>query len=327
MFAQLRDSRQTHWLAEAFSTLPTPVMTPSAAYQHLVRDDIEHVALEDLADRVLATSVVPYPPGIPMLMPGESTGADDGPYLGYLRALWAWDRRFPGFGHDTHGVENRDGDYYVQCLKAAAPRAARATRRRERARRERRGRRAKGESEQDRPQDVADAGDDVRGRQHDRHGRISAAGQPRAGRQHRDLRLAGRDARCRGAGARLREARRAQSAGGRSVRVRARLPRAVRGLSDQLRVLVRKLDRQHRDRGGGRGLSLGARSRNQQPTDERHRHGRGDLAVHVREHSRAARGRGAADLDGGARADPDPRRRVPRLVLVRFRELHLRAGT
>jgi hypothetical protein len=33
------------------------------------------------------------------------------------RALWSWDRRFPGFGHDTHGVENRDGTYYVQCLK------------------------------------------------------------------------------------------------------------------------------------------------------------------------------------------------------------------
>ena len=120
MFAQLRDSRQTHWLAEAFSTLPTLAMTPSAAYQHLVRDEIEHVPLDELADRVLATSVVPYPPGIPMLMPGESTGADDGPYLGYLRALWAWDKRFPGFGHDTHGVEVRDGVYYVQCLKANA---------------------------------------------------------------------------------------------------------------------------------------------------------------------------------------------------------------
>ena len=108
MFAQLRESRQTHWLAEAFSTLPKPVMTPNAAYQHLVRDEIEHVPLEHLADRVLATSVVPYPPGIPMLMPGESTGPDDGPYLGYLRALSAWDERFPGFGHDTHGVENRE---------------------------------------------------------------------------------------------------------------------------------------------------------------------------------------------------------------------------
>jgi arginine decarboxylase len=122
MFAQLKESRQTHWLAEAFSTLPTPVMTPNAAFQYLVRDEIEHVPLDALANRILATSVVPYPPGIPMLMPGESTGANDGPYLGYLRALAAWDKRFPGFGHDTHGVENRDGVYYVQCLKPGAER-------------------------------------------------------------------------------------------------------------------------------------------------------------------------------------------------------------
>jgi arginine decarboxylase len=120
MFNTLKETRQTHWLAEAFSTLPHAAMTPSAAYQHLVRDEIEHVPLDQLADRVLATSVVPYPPGIPMLMPGEATGPADGPYLGYLLALASWDHRFPGFGHDTHGVENRGGVYYVQCLKKAA---------------------------------------------------------------------------------------------------------------------------------------------------------------------------------------------------------------
>jgi arginine/lysine/ornithine decarboxylase len=120
MFAQLKETRQTHWLAEAFSTLPRPAMTPNAAYQYLVRGEIEHVPLDRLADRVLATSVVPYPPGIPMLMPGEATGAADGPYLSYLRALSLWDARFPGFGHDTHGVENRGGTYYVQCLKKGA---------------------------------------------------------------------------------------------------------------------------------------------------------------------------------------------------------------
>jgi arginine/lysine/ornithine decarboxylase len=117
MFAQLKEAKQTHWLAEAFSTLPVPVMSPNEAYQHLVRDNIEHVPLDALANRVLATSVVPYPPGIPMLMPGENTGTDDGPYLGYLRALASWDSRFPGFGHDTHGVENREGVYHVQCLR------------------------------------------------------------------------------------------------------------------------------------------------------------------------------------------------------------------
>jgi len=122
MFAQLKETRQTHWLAEAFSTLPTPAMSPHAAYQQLVRDQIEHVPLDNLAHRVLATSLVPYPPGIPMLMPGEATGPADGPYLSYLRALWSWDQRFPGFGHDTHGVENRDGVYFVQCLKSTTRR-------------------------------------------------------------------------------------------------------------------------------------------------------------------------------------------------------------
>jgi arginine/lysine/ornithine decarboxylase len=120
MFAMLKKTKQTHWLAEAFSTLPHAEMTPQAAYQHLVRGQLEHVSLDNLADRVLATSVVPYPPGIPMLMPGENTGAADGPYLGYLKALAEWDAAFPGFGHDTHGVENRDGVYYVQCLKKGA---------------------------------------------------------------------------------------------------------------------------------------------------------------------------------------------------------------
>ena len=117
MFATLKETRQTHWLAEAFSTLPKLAMSPNAAYQYLVKDQLEHVPLDQLANRVLATSVVPYPPGIPMLMPGEETGAADGPYIGYLKALSEWDASFPGFGHDTHGVENRDGVYYVQCLK------------------------------------------------------------------------------------------------------------------------------------------------------------------------------------------------------------------
>jgi arginine/lysine/ornithine decarboxylase len=117
MFEQLKVSKQTQCMAEAFSTLPELKLSPNVAFQYLVRDEIEHVPLEELANRVLATSVVPYPPGIPMLMPGESTGPDDGPYLGYLRALQNWDKRFPGFGHDTHGVENRDGTHFIQCLK------------------------------------------------------------------------------------------------------------------------------------------------------------------------------------------------------------------
>jgi arginine/lysine/ornithine decarboxylase len=116
MFVQLVESHQTHWLAEAVSTLPRPVMTPNAACQQLVRGRVTRVPLDQLAGRVLATSLVPYPPGIPMVMPGEEVGPADAPYLSYLRALCSWDARFPGFRHDTHGVENRRGTYYVQCL-------------------------------------------------------------------------------------------------------------------------------------------------------------------------------------------------------------------
>jgi arginine/lysine/ornithine decarboxylase len=119
MFAHLQQSRQTHWLAAAFSTLPNALMTPRQAYRQLVLNQVEKVPLDDLKERVVATSVVPYPPGIPMLMPGESAGPVDGPYLSYLRALQSWDARFPGFGHDTHGVDNIGGTYYVYCLKPA----------------------------------------------------------------------------------------------------------------------------------------------------------------------------------------------------------------
>ncbi|HEU5136225.1 MAG TPA: Orn/Lys/Arg decarboxylase N-terminal domain-containing protein [Steroidobacteraceae bacterium] len=117
MFDHYRKSNQLHHLQGAFSSLPTPVMVPADAYRHLVRNEVERVPLDQAANRVVATSVVPYPPGIPMLMPGENFGAADGPFLGYLKALRDWDRQFAGFGHETHGVEVRDGEHFVYCVR------------------------------------------------------------------------------------------------------------------------------------------------------------------------------------------------------------------
>ena len=82
----------------AFSTLPVPVFTPADTYSKLVHDEVEQVAIDKMADRIVATGVVPYPPGIPMLMPGENVGGNDSPYLGYLRALQAWDAASPASG-------------------------------------------------------------------------------------------------------------------------------------------------------------------------------------------------------------------------------------
>ncbi|HZF15848.1 MAG TPA: Orn/Lys/Arg decarboxylase N-terminal domain-containing protein [Steroidobacteraceae bacterium] len=117
MFDHYVRSNQMHHLQQAFSSLPAPQMPPADAYRCLVRNQVERVELEEVANRTVATSVVPYPPGIPMLMPGENFGAADGPYIGYLRALRDWDRRFPGFAHETHGVEVKDGEHYLHCLK------------------------------------------------------------------------------------------------------------------------------------------------------------------------------------------------------------------
>src|SRR6476646_2876941 len=51
-------------LAAAFSSLPVPEMLPADAYRRLVRNQVERVPLDHAANRVVATSVVPYPPGV-----------------------------------------------------------------------------------------------------------------------------------------------------------------------------------------------------------------------------------------------------------------------
>jgi lysine decarboxylase/arginine decarboxylase len=117
MFAHTRANHQTRIQSEAFSTLPHPDMLPQHAYQLLVHNKVEQIAISELAHRTLATGIVPYPPGIPLMMPGENAGAADGPLIGYLKALQDFDKKFPGFGHDTHGVENIDGKYHVYVIK------------------------------------------------------------------------------------------------------------------------------------------------------------------------------------------------------------------
>jgi arginine/lysine/ornithine decarboxylase len=118
LFEAMRKLKTTEYLAKAFSLLPKATMSPVRAYETMVRGDVETLTLEQMPGRSLATGVVPYPPGIPLLMPGEDVGSADGPILGYLKSLEAIDRLFPGFGHDTHGVENHEGTYRLQCLKA-----------------------------------------------------------------------------------------------------------------------------------------------------------------------------------------------------------------
>lgn len=69
-------------------------MTPREAYNAIVNDNIEMVAIDKLPGRIAANSVIPYPPGIPMLLSGENFGDENSPQVGYLRALQSWDHHF-----------------------------------------------------------------------------------------------------------------------------------------------------------------------------------------------------------------------------------------
>lgn len=118
MQAHLRAGDQLGLQGRAFSSLPRMDLTPADAYQHLVANRVERVGLDQAAGRTAATGIVPYPPGIPMIMPGEHLGSLSDPYLAYLLAIQEWDRKFPGFAHDTHGIEPEDGNYKLLVLKA-----------------------------------------------------------------------------------------------------------------------------------------------------------------------------------------------------------------
>ena len=117
MFEYLRTKRPGDLLNAAYENLPQPDMTPRAAYEALVRGEVESVSVEEIAGRTAANSIMPYPPGIPMLMSGENFGGADSPYIRYIQGLHSWEQQFPGFGHVTEGAEMHDGSYHVLCVR------------------------------------------------------------------------------------------------------------------------------------------------------------------------------------------------------------------
>ena len=117
MFDYLKKNNPGELLNRAYETLPTPEMTPREAFQRIVTNDVELVPVEKIAKRVAANAVMPYPPGIPMLMSGENFGGESSPQIGYLRGLQTWDHQFPGFEHVTEGAEIENGSYHVLCVR------------------------------------------------------------------------------------------------------------------------------------------------------------------------------------------------------------------
>ena len=90
------------------------------AWQRQIKGEVETVALDQLVGRVSANMILPYPPGVPLLMPGEMITAKSRAVLDFLLMLCSVGHHYPGFETDIHGAKlGEDGLYRVRVLKMA----------------------------------------------------------------------------------------------------------------------------------------------------------------------------------------------------------------
>jgi len=95
-----------------------PAMKPTDAFAKMAHRKIDRVPIDDLEGRVTAVLLTPYPPGIPLLIPGERFNKV---IVNYLKFAREFNEKFPGFETDNHGLvkEIVDGKavYYVDCVE------------------------------------------------------------------------------------------------------------------------------------------------------------------------------------------------------------------
>jgi arginine decarboxylase len=119
---QIHDAYKAHNVArmttEMYLSDMQPAMKPSDAFAKMAHDEIERVEIDHLEGRITAVLLTPYPPGIPLLIPGEIFNRTIVDYLKFARDF---NEKFPGFETDIHGLvaEEADGEkfYFVDCVQ------------------------------------------------------------------------------------------------------------------------------------------------------------------------------------------------------------------
>ena len=123
---QIHDTYKKHDVArvttEMYLSPMQPAMKPSDAFAMMAHDEIDRVSIDELEGRATAVLLTPYPPGIPLLIPGERFNKI---IVEYLRFARMFNEMFPGFDTDIHGLveEEIDGkrSYYVDCVRINEP--------------------------------------------------------------------------------------------------------------------------------------------------------------------------------------------------------------
>jgi len=104
---------------EMYLSEMAPAMTPADAYAKMTHWEIDRLPIDALEGRVSAVLLTPYPPGIPLLIPGERINATIVRYLKFAREF---NRKFPGFETDIHGLvkqkTNGAVEYFLDCVRA-----------------------------------------------------------------------------------------------------------------------------------------------------------------------------------------------------------------
>ena len=95
-----------------------PAMKPSDAYAHIALRKTERVEIDHLEGRITVGLVTPYPPGIPLLIPGEVFNKKIVDYLKFSREFNA---QCPGFETDIHGLVEEEVEgkvrYFADCVR------------------------------------------------------------------------------------------------------------------------------------------------------------------------------------------------------------------
>ena len=95
-----------------------PAMKPAKAFAKMAHRELDRVAIDDLEGRITAVMLTPYPPGIPLLIPGEVFNKTIVDYLKFARDF---NQKFPGFETYIHGLvaETTGGvtRYYMDCVR------------------------------------------------------------------------------------------------------------------------------------------------------------------------------------------------------------------
>jgi len=96
-----------------------PAMKPSDAFAQIAQRNTERVPIDDLEGRITTSLVTPYPPGIPLLVPGEVFNRK---IVDYLRFSREFNALCPGFETDIHGLVSQGDEHgnthlYADCVK------------------------------------------------------------------------------------------------------------------------------------------------------------------------------------------------------------------